>query len=145
MSQTTMYILWAAAIIIFAVLEGITVQLVSVWFVLGAVAALITAFCGGTLITQLVVFTLVSVITLVVTRPLVKKCVKPKVQSTNADRCIGESGVVTEKIDNLAATGLVKVKGSIWTARSGTEESIEAGELVTIERIEGVKVIVTKK
>ena len=142
MSQTSVYILWAAAILIFGIIEGITVQLVSVWFVIGAIAALIASFCGAGFPLQIILFAAVSVVALIATRPLVKKFIKPKIQSTNADRCIGETGVVCERIDNLAATGLVKVKGSVWTARSGTEACIEEGTLVKVERIEGVKVIV---
>lgn len=142
MGNTGVYILWAAAIVIFAVLEGITVQLVSVWFLIGAVAALIAALCGANFITQAVIFVLVSVLTLVATRPLVKKFIKPKIQSTNADRCIGAQALVIETIDNIAATGQVKVKGSIWTARAADDSVIESGELVTVEKIEGVKLIV---
>ena len=142
MSQTSVYILWAAAILIFGIVEGITVQLVSVWFVIGAIAALIASFCGAGFLTQVIIFVAVSVAALIITRPLVKKFIKPKIQSTNADRCIGQTGVVCERIDNLAATGQVKVKGSVWTARSGTDACIEEGTLVKIERIEGVKVIV---
>lgn len=144
MSNAVVYILWAAAIILFAVVEGLTVQLVSVWFLAGAVAALIAALCGANFITQLILFILVSVISLVATRPLVKKFIKPKIQSTNADRCIGEQAIVTQTIDNLAATGQVKVKGSIWSARAADESIIESGTLVTVQAIEGVKLIVKK-
>ncbi|MBR2590032.1 MAG: NfeD family protein [Clostridia bacterium] len=144
MGNTGVYILWAAAIVIFAVLEGITIQLVSVWFLIGAVGALIAALCGANFITQAVIFVLVSVITLVATRPLVKKYIQPKIQATNADRCIGAQALVTQKIDNTAETGQVKVKGSVWTARTADESVIECGERVTVEKIEGVKLIVHK-
>ncbi|MBQ6381865.1 MAG: NfeD family protein [Clostridia bacterium] len=142
MSQTAIYILWASAIVIFAIVEGATVQLVSVWFVLGAVAALIAALCGAGFAVQIILFTAVSLLALVITRPLVKKFVKPKVQATNADRCLGAEGIVTERIDNIAATGQVKVKGNVWTARSASGACIEAGTTVRVERIEGVKLIV---
>ena len=145
MNQTSIYILWAAAIVIFAVLEAVTVQLVSIWFVFGAIAALIASLCGANFLTQILIFTGVTVLTLIVTRPLVKKHLKPKVQSTNADRCIGKEAVVTERIDNMAATGQVKVGGNIWTARSAFSDVIEAGEIVRVEKIDGVKLIVFKE
>ena len=142
--QATVYILWAAAIVVFGILEAVTVQLVSIWFVFGAVAALIASLCGANFITQVLIFVGVTVLTLLITRPIVKKHLKPKVQSTNADRCIGESAVVTQRIDNLASLGQVKVGGSVWSARSLGGEVIEAGEIVKVERIEGVKLIVSK-
>lgn len=144
MSQTGMYCIWAVAIVVFAVLEGVTVQLVSVWFVIGAIAALIAALCGAGFITQIIFFAAVSLAALILTRPLVKKYIKPKIQSTNADRCIGAEAIVTVRIDNLAATGQVKVKGTHWSARSETGETIEVGEIVKVNKIEGVKVIVSK-
>lgn len=70
---------------------------------------------------------------------------KGKIQPTNADRCIGETGVVEEAIDNTYDKGLVKVKGSVWTARSEHNELIDRGTLVVVKQIEGVKVIVSKK
>ena len=142
MSQTLMYIVWAIAILGFAVLEGLTVQLVSIWFVLGAAAALVAALCGANFTVQIVLFAAVSVISLLLTRPFVKKWLKIKAESTNADRCIGARAVVTERIDNLAATGQVKVQGAVWTARSESGAVIEAGQTVTVKHIEGVKLIV---
>ena len=140
-----MYIIWAAAILILGVLEGITVQLVSIWFVFGAVAALVASVCGANLAVQIIVFIAVSVISLLVTRPLVKKKLTANKQPTNADRCIGRDGVVCEKIDNLEPSGLVKVDGKIWTARTADGSIIEPESIVRVEKIEGVKLIVSKK
>lgn len=140
-----MYIIWAAAILILGVLEGITVQLVSIWFVLGAVAALIASICGANLTVQIIVFIAVSVISLLVTRPLVKKKLTSNKQPTNADRCLGQDGVVCEQIDNLKPSGLVKVDGKIWTARTADGSIIEPESIVRVEKIEGVKLIVSKK
>lgn len=143
MNQTAMYILWAAAIVIFGVVEALTVQLVSIWFVCGAIGAFIASLCGANLLTQVLIFVGITILALIFTRPLVKKRLKPKVQSTNADRCIGKEAVVTQRIDNLSATGQVNVAGSIWTARSAEDVVIEEGTTVKVVRIEGVKVIVT--
>lgn len=140
-----MYIIWAAAILILGVLEGITVQLVSIWFVFGAIAALIASLCGANLTVQIIVFIAVSIISLLVTRPLVKKKLTAKKERTNADRCIGLDGVVSERIDNLKPSGLVKVDGKLWTARSADGSIIEPESIVKVEKIEGVKLIVSKK
>ena len=145
MPDVNMYIVWAALIVAFGVLEGITVQLVSIWFVIGSVAGLVAQLFGAKPIVQVVVFIAVSVLALVITRPIVKKRLETKVEKTNADRCVGMQGVVTEEIDNLAPSGQVKADGKVWTARSSTGEKIPKDAVVTIEKIDGVKLIVNDK
>lgn len=144
-TQTTMYIFWAAAIVIFAVAEAVTAQLVSIWFVAGSIAALISALFGATPVVQAILFIAVSILALVITRPLVKKYINPKKEYTNADRVIGQTGIVAEDIDNLKATGQVKADGKIWTARSIDNSIIPKGNEVIIDKIEGVKLIVKNK
>lgn len=134
---------WLALIAAFIIVEAATAQLVTVWFAAGSVAALITYFITDSIPVQLAVFVIVSAIALAVTRPLVRKITASKKQPTNADMYIGSEGVVTEDICNLEAKGLVKVKGSLWTARTENDgDTIEAGAHVTVKRIEGVKLIV---
>lgn len=135
-------VIWVIALILFAIIEAATVQLVSVWFAVGALASLIADLLGASVTVQFVVFLVVSIICFIVTRPLVKKFSASKIQSTNADRCIGETAVVVEAIDNVNAKGQVKVNGNIWSARSETDEVIAEGEKVTVLKIEGVKLIV---
>jgi membrane protein implicated in regulation of membrane protease activity len=127
------------------VLEGMTAQLVSIWFVLGSIAGLISAICNVPIIAQVVIFIAVTVITLALTRPIVKKRLNTKVQKTNADRCIGQDAVVIEDIDNLAPTGQVKTDGKVWTARSSDQNVIPKDSVVTVEKIDGVKLIVSRK
>ena len=91
---------------------------------------------------SLVLFVAVSVVALLATKPLVKKYLRPRIQATNADRCVGRTGVVLEDIDNLAATGQVRVCGSVWSARSTDGAPIAAGTTVVVDRIEGVKLMV---
>lgn len=136
---------WTIAIILFAVLEAVTAQLVSIWFVLGAIGALITAFLGGEIWLQIVIFIAISVVTLLLTKPLVKKVINPKTQKTNADKCIGETGIVIEEINNISSTGQVKINGNVWTARSTNGDIISKEDLVTVDKIDGVKLMVTKK
>jgi membrane protein implicated in regulation of membrane protease activity len=141
-TQTVMYIIWAVAIVVFCVFEAVTAQLVSIWFVLGAVAALISAFFGASFTVQVIVFIVVTILALVITRPLVKKYIHPNKEHTNADKVLGQVGIVVEDINNIQATGQVKVDGKIWTARTIDNSLISKDKEVIIEKIEGVKLIV---
>lgn len=135
---------WAAALVVFLIVEAVTAGLVSIWFVFGSLVALICAALGAAVWLQIFWFVIVSVATLVLTRPLVKRYVDSRSVATNADRSIGRAAVVTERIDNLAA-GAVKLDGVVWTARSTDDAvAIEAGERVTVRAIEGVKLIVER-
>ena len=133
---------WLVLLVAFAIIEAATVQLVSVWFAVGALGALAAVFAHADFKVQLAVFIAVSLLSFVFTRPLVKKFTKSGIQSTNADRCIGKTAVVIEEIDNLNAKGQVKVNGNIWSARSSDGSVIPENTLVKVLKIEGVKVIV---
>lgn len=136
---------WVAALVVFLIVEAVTAGLVSIWFVFGSLVALICAALGAAVWLQIFWFVIISVATLVLTRPLVKRYVDSRSVATNADRSIGRAAVVTERIDNLAATGAVKLDGVVWTARSTDDAvAIEAGERVTVRAIEGVKLIVER-
>ncbi len=136
---------WAAALVVFLIVEAVTAGLVSIWFVFGSLVALICAALGAAVWLQIFWFVIVSVATLVLTRPLVKRYVDSRSVATNADRSIGRAAVVTERIDNLAAAGAVKLDGVVWTARSTDDAvAIETGERVTVRAIEGVKLIVER-
>ncbi len=133
---------WLAALILFAVIEGMTVGLVSIWFALGAAGGLIASAITENIWVQIIVFLVVSLAALLVIRPLAARSAKGKQEATNADRVIGQEGVVTEEIEDLRAKGQVKVGGSVWTARTEGEGTIPEGTVVKVLRIEGVKLIV---
>ena len=136
---------WVVALVVFLIVEAVTAGLVSIWFVFGSLVALICAALGAAVWLQIFWSVIVSVATLVLTRPLVKRYVDSRSVATNADRSIGRAAVVTERIDNLAATGAVKLDGVVWTARSTDDAvAIETGERVTVRAIEGVKLIVER-
>lgn len=136
---------WVVALVVFLIVEAVTAGLVSIWFVFGSLVALICAALGAAVWLQIFWFVIVSVATLVLTRPLVKRYVDSRSVATNADRSIGRAAVVTERIDNLAAAGAVKLDGVVWTARSTDDAvAIETGERVTVRAIEGVKLIVER-
>lgn len=138
--------IWVGLLAAFIIAEAATAQLVTIWFAIGAFCAFICSFFTESLVIQIVVFISVSAVALVLTRPVVRKLTELKKEPTNADMYIGAEGIVFEEINNMEASGLVKVKGSMWTARSSDGSTvIPAGECVTVERIEGVKLIVKVK
>lgn len=137
-----MAFIWLGAVLLFGLLEAATVNLVSLWFMGGALAAIVVSLFGGPIWLQILLFFLVSIGLLACLRPLVRKKFNPGIVKTNADSAIGKEAVVTEAINNLNATGQVKLGGMYWTARSESGEEIPEGTVVTICKIEGVKAIV---
>ena len=135
-------IFWAVAVVAFVILELATVGLASIWFALGALCALIAALLGAPVWLQIVWFVIVSVATLLLTRPLAKKYINNKTMATNADRVIGSKAVVKERIDELAGTGAVLADGKMWSARTADGAVAEPGEIVTVQEIRGVKLVV---
>lgn len=136
--------LWVAAIVLFGIMEAATAALVSIWFVVGAVVALIAAILGVGIWVQITVFVLASAVALALTRPLMKKLVNTKAVPTNADRVLGVVCKVTEPIDNENSTGAVYVDGKTWSARSVDGSTVSVGTQVTVESMEGVKLFVKK-
>lgn len=134
---------WLAMVILFLVMEGSTVALVSIWFAAGSLTAMITALLGGPLWLQVILFLGISAGLLALLRPLVRKYIRPRITATNVDSLIGSRGYVTETVDNISASGQVKLGAMPWTARSTDGSPIEAGTLVQVDRIEGVKAYVS--
>ena len=146
MALSSETIFWIAAMIFFFIVEAATVGLVSIWFAFGALAALICSLMHAPVWLQIIWFLAISVITLVLTRPLAKRYVNGRAVATNADRNIGRTAVVSERIDNLAATGAVKLDGVTWTARTPEDSvTVEEGAPVIVQEIQGVKLIVVPK
>ena len=139
----SMSLFWLIAMVLFGVLEAVTVGLTSIWFAVGALAALIAASLGAFALVQVIVFLVVSFVTLLLVWSLAQRYINGRKGPTNADRVIGREAVVTQAIDNLKGEGQVNVSGAVWTARSQEEAPIPAGARVRVLRIEGVKVIVS--
>ena len=128
-------------LILFLVLEGSTVALVSLWFAVGSLAAIIAALLGASLGGQVGIFLGVSGVLLALLRPMLRKYVKTT--KTNVDSIPGSCGLVTEDIDNVAYQGQVKLGAMTWTARSTSGELISEGTRIRVDKIEGVKVFVS--
>ena len=136
-------ILWFVLLLLFLFVEAATVNMVSAWFAIGALAALIATFLGAKFWLQIVIFLVVSGISLAALRPLARKFFTPRISATNVDAIVGKTCLCVTDIDNLASSGQVKIGDVEWSARSTTGEAIPAGTQVKVDRVEGVKVYVT--
>ncbi len=137
--------IWLAVIVFTAICEFVTTQLISIWFVIGAICALVTSLITDNVFVQAGVFLVVTLITLIATRPIVKKMKSFQKTETNSDRAIGKTADVILEINNMQGQGQVNVEGAVWSARSEDGEVLEVGTKVRILRIEGVKLIVKKE
>ncbi len=138
--------IWLIIMAVMILVEISAPGLVSIWFAAGALAAYVSALLGASTAIQVMAFVLVSVVLLLLTRPLAKRFINERAAKTNKDTIPGRMAIVTEEINNLAATGHVTIDGLPWTARAASEEEIiPVGEEVVVEKIEGVKCIVKRK
>lgn len=134
--------IWVAALVVTVAIEAFTLNLTSIWFSVGALAALILASIGLSPLVQMVVFVVVSALLLILVRPLTRKFLRVRGEKTNADRIIGQQAIVTVAIDNALSQGEIKLLGQNWSARSQDNSKIAVGTTVRVLSIAGVKAIV---
>lgn len=135
---------WLITAVVLGIIESITVALVSIWMAIGAFAAAVFAFFGFSTAVQVLVFAAVSALMLILTAPLSKRFRQSKKVSTNADRLIGQEGVVLRRVDPIENKGQIKVMGQIWSAEGADGTELDIGEKVIVKAIEGVHVIVDR-
>ena len=138
-----MIVIWFVVIILAAVIEMNTMDLSSIWFSAGALFAFIFALLNAAWIVQLLIFLFVSILLLVLVRPVVKKYLKTNIISTNSDRLVGKVAICTKEILH-GERGEVKIDGKFWLAVTSGEEDIDVDDKVEVLAIEGVKLIVDK-
>ena len=136
-------VFWLVLLVIVVAAEALTVTMVSTWFALGALGALLVGLLGAELWLQALVFGVVSVVTLAMLRPMAKKHFNSRLTRTNVDSVVGKTCLVVAQIDNLQSCGQVKLGDVEWSARSSDGTAIPVGTEVKIDRVEGVKVYVT--
>lgn len=141
MNDIPMWIIWLGVMVIMLIIEGATANLVTIWFAISALLTIILSLLGVSLQVQIIVFVALSLILVLLTRPLVRKLLKNR-QPTNADRHIGQRGIVIQTIDPVTGKGQVKVDGVIWSAKSNDGSVIEEGYDVEVLDITGVKLVV---
>ena len=133
--------MWLIIKILLIIVEVMTINLTTIWFVISGLFALLLSFFTDNFFIQFFVFTIGGIVLLIVTRPILKNIIKEKKESTNLDRVIGKTGIYTEKIKKNA-TGEVKVDGKRWTAFAN--QNIDTNSTVKVLEIDGVKLKVEK-
>ena len=141
------WVVWLVIAVIMLVIEIVTTGLVTLWFAVGAIVAMIMDLCGAPLVSQIVVMAVVSIVCFILcmiwVRPKLESLRKKNVQKTNADRLIGREGIVIVPLNALEGKGQVKVDGQIWSAKA--EEDFNEGTKITVKAIEGVKLVVERR
>lgn len=139
--MTVLY--WLIAAAVFLVLEILTMGLTTIWFAGGSLVGALLAALNLPLGVQVAAFVAVSILLLILTRPLAKKYLNSRTVKTNADSLVGRTCMVTQTIDNLRAEGQVSIMGQVWTARSVRDDMIlKKDTKVRVKAISGVKLIV---
>lgn len=139
-------IYWLAIFVVLLIIEIVTMGLTTIWFAGGALAAMAAGLIGFGTGIQILVFLVVSVLLLVLTRPIAVKYFNQERQKTNAESLIGQQALVLEDIDTLQSVGLVEVRGQEWSAKTDEPNGrIAKNKVVVIEGIQGVKLIVREK
>lgn len=135
---------WLGLMIVFLIIEAITVGLATIWFAVGALAAMIAAALGGGIAIQIMLFFLASLALLFFTRPLAVKYFNGNKIRTNYEDAVDKTVRITERVDNISGTGAAMLNGQEWTARMKSDDmALEQGELAKVISIEGVKLILT--
>lgn len=137
-------IFWLVVVAVMLVIEIFTLGLTTIWFSLGAVVAAIAAGLSAPLWVQILLFSVVSVVVMLLVRPFAMRVMDKNRTKTNIEEVVGEHAEVIESIDNQKEQGKVRFRGVEWMARSVDESKISVGEVVTVEAVSGVKLMVKK-
>lgn len=134
--------IWLGIMIVFLVIEAITVGLTTLWFAVGALAAMIACALGLGTLGQFILFFVVSLVLLIFTRPIAVKYVNPHRIRTNYEDAVDKIVKITENVDNVNATGTAVLNGQEWSARMKSDDmTLSAGSLAKVVAVEGVKLI----
>ena len=141
--ENYMWIIWLAIFVITIIIEAISTDLVTIWFSLGSILALIISFIPGVdWWIELIIFTVVSIVSLLCLRPLASKMLKRNTINSNVDEMIHKKGKMIKGCDEINH-GEVKINGVIWTAISSDEKvAIKEGALVEVLALDGNKLVV---
>ena len=141
----TTSICWLVVFILLILIELATMGLTTIWFAGGAVAGFVASMLGANVVIQAAAFFAVSILLLFFTRPFAVRYINSNKTKTNVDGLIGQEALVLEEINNIRETGCARLEGKEWTARSMNDTVIPKDTVVTVERIEEVKLIVKAK
>lgn len=139
-----MWLLWIILSGILLILEIFTSGFLLIWPGIGAFLSFIAAICGVDITIQVMIFTVSTILLLLFMKPILNKFVKVKETPMNNKSLIGKTGIVLKELSKIEQTGQIKIEGEIWTAIPTDDSIIQVNEKVTIEQIDGVKLIVKK-
>ena len=137
-----MFYIWLAIIILLAIAEAMTINLVTIWYVASGIVALILSFFIDNFTIQFAAFTLLGTFLLITTRQFLQTFLDTKNVKTNLDRIIGMNGIVVEEI-NKNNNGAVKVDGKVWTAYA--DKKIKVDSTVKVLEINSSKIKVEEE
>ena len=141
-TQSVMAIIWLALFVVFVVVELLTQGITTIWFAGGSVLALFAAALDASLLVQIILFLVTSIVLLVFTRPTLIKLLNNRLVRTNVEAVVGKIATVKEDINNVDGCGVVVLDGMDWSAKSLNNVVIEKNEKVVVRNVEGVKLIV---
>lgn len=133
---------WIVAIVVFSLVEAFTAGLVSIWFAIGSLAALISSYFTDLILVQAFIFFFVSILSFVLLRKFALNVIKKSQKETDIGRLIGKDILITQTVDNMNNTGMAKINDIEWKVRSLSGNIINEGQIATVEKIDGVKLIV---
>lgn len=139
--QIIMISIWVVVLLITLLLEFESQQLVTIWFSVGSILALILAAFNVHYIWQIASFVVLSTVLVLATRPLSRRFMRREIVATNIDSIIGKQGTIITDV-SLDVRGEVKVEGRIWVAFVTTNIQIEKGIKVVVMDVEGNKLLV---
>lgn len=140
----SLWVIWLIIAVFMLIIELATTNLVTIWFTVGALVAMVMDICGASTASQIITMAVISlvcfVLCMLLIRPKLESLRKRNMQRTNADRLIGREGTVIVPLNAMEGKGQVKVDGQIWSAKADSD--IAEGIKVIIKSIEGVKLVV---
>lgn len=141
----TYFLGWIVFFVLICLLELATQQLVAIWFAAGSLVCVFLSYFGYPLYIQLIIFIVVSCVTLLLLRPYAIKKVNANVIKTNIHEAIGKKAIVIADFDKMTREGRVQLEGMDWAARSVDDKLLRKNETVVIKAIEGVKFMVQRE
>lgn len=138
-------VIWLVIFLLLLAIEIVTLGLTTIWFAIGAIAAFVVTLCGLGTTVQLVVFIVVSIVSLILTRPIVVKYLNKDKIKTNVDELIGKNAIIVKDADGVNSFGEANLNGEIWMAKSFDGAYLKKDEIVEIVSVEGIKLVVKRK
>ncbi len=134
--------MWLVVIAVLLIIEVFTMGLTTIWFCIGSIGGIIMSLLGFSTIWQIVVFAVVSIIAMLLFRPISIKYLNKVKATTNIDDLVGKVVVLTQDIDESNNLGKADLKGMEWTVFCDEKPAPKMGDKAIVRSIEGVKLVV---